>query len=423
MTTRSASTILMNQKSGRSFEQDNPKAIIVGFEPNGLGVARALHKSGIQCIGIGAQGWHAPYATRTCRIVRCKPWSEDEVINRLLSIGSEFKRPAPILITKDDAVLWLSKNRSKLAEHFEINLPPPATVELMMSKTRFLELAQKEDWPMPVTVKVDNLEELHACLDTVPYPCILKPAIKNSEFRRNSPSKAFRISSEEELLKCYKTVAQWEPSVVIQEWIKGGEERIAFCLAYYNRNSEPLAMFAGRKLRQFPVDCGNTVIAAPAPNEWRDRITELSKIIFEKVKYQGLGSIEYKMREDGTPVIIEPTVGRTDWQSEVAVINGVNIPTVAFFDTAGISNPPSLEKVAPHKLIDGRAHRRFLFQSIRHGKLPLRQWFAERQGRKHYMIWRTADPGPFLSATAGRFFRSILRPLVRGIRRLLGRNR
>ena len=413
----------MNEKTGRRIGQDHPKAIIVGFEANGLGVARALHKSGIQCIGIGAQGWHAPYATRTCRIVRCsKPWSEDEVINRLLSIGSEFKRPAPVLITKDDAVLWLSKNRGKLAEHFEINLPPPATVELMMNKTRFLELAQKEDWPLPVTVKVDNLEELHARLDTVPYPCILKPAIRNSEFRRNSPSKAFRISSEEELLECYKMVAQWEQSVVIQEWIEGGDERIAYCLAYYSRKSEPLAIYAGRKLRQFPIDYGIGVIAAPAPNEWRDRITELSKIIFEKVKYQGLGSIEYKMRKDGTPVIMEPTVGRTDWQSEVAVINGVNIPTVAFLDMAGISNLPSFESVAPHKLIDGRAHRRFLFQSVRHGKLPLRLWLAERQGRKRYMIWRTADPGPFLSATVGRLFRSILRPPVRGIRWLLWRN-
>jgi predicted ATP-grasp superfamily ATP-dependent carboligase len=339
-----------------------------------------------------------------------------------MSIGSELSQPAPVLITKDDAVLWLSKNRDKLAEHFEINLPPPETVELMMSKTRFLELAQKEDWPLPLTIKVDNLEGLHACLGTMPYPCILKPAIKNSEFRRNSPRKAFLISSEEELLKCYKMVAQWEQSVVIQEWIEGGEERIAFCLAYYSRKSEPLAMFAGRKLRQFPVDCGNTVIAAPAPDEWRDRLTELSQIIFEKVKYQGLGSIEYKMRKDGTPAIIEPTVGRTDWQSEVAVINGVNIPAAAYFDTARITISPSTRSTAPHKLIDGRAHRRFLFHSIRHGKLPLRQWFAERQGRKHFMIWRTADPAPFLSATVGRLFRSILRPPVRGIRWLIGRN-
>jgi predicted ATP-grasp superfamily ATP-dependent carboligase len=411
----------MNGKLDRGGSREYPTAIIVGFEPNGLGVARALHKSGIQCIGIGAQGWHAPYATRTTRIVRCKTWSEDEVINRLLDIGSKLNQPAPVLITKDDAVLWLSKNRAKLAEHFEINLPPPETVELLMSKTRFLDLAQKEGWPLPVTIKIDSLEELIACRYEVPYPCILKPAIKNSQFRRNSPSKAFRLSTEAELLECYRMVSRWERSVVIQEWIEGGDERIAYCLAYYSRTSEPLAMFAGRKLRQFPVEHGNTVIAAPAPNEWRDRIMELSRTIFEKVGYQGLGSIEYKMRENGSPVLIEPTVGRTDWQSEVAVINGVNIPTVACLDTAGISSQSFIEHVAPRKLIDGRAHRRFFFESVRQGKFPIWQWFSERRGKKNFMILRVSDPGPFLAATVGRILRSILRPMVRRMRSLVRR--
>jgi predicted ATP-grasp superfamily ATP-dependent carboligase len=320
-------------------------------------------------------------------------------------------------------VLWLSKNRDKLGNNLEINLPSRATVELMMSKTRFLELAQSEGWPMPTTIRVESLEELRSCLHTVRYPCILKPAMKNEKFRQNSPRKAFRLSSESELLECYRMVSQWEQSVVIQEWIEGGDERIAYCLAYYSRASEPLAVFAGQKLRQFPVNWGNTAIAAPAPPEWRDRILELSQHIFEKVRYQGLGSIEYKMRADGTPVIMEPTVGRTDWQSEVAVINGVNIPAVAYLDTATISDLPRVATVPPHKLVDGRAHRRFLFQSVRDGEMSLGQWFTERRGRKRYMVWRANDPGPFLSATVGKMVRLTMRPIIRALRRLFGRTR
>jgi predicted ATP-grasp superfamily ATP-dependent carboligase len=95
----------MRKRVVRRLSQDLPQAVIVGFEPNGLGVARSLHKNGIKCIGVGAQGWHAPYATRTCRIVRCESWSEEGVMNRLLRIGSELDQSAPLLITKDDAVL------------------------------------------------------------------------------------------------------------------------------------------------------------------------------------------------------------------------------------------------------------------------------------------------------------------------------
>jgi hypothetical protein len=44
----------------------------------------------------------------------------------------------------------------------------------------------------------------------------------------------------------------------------------------------------------------------------------------------GFGGIEYKRdARDGRFLIIEPTVGRTDWQEEVATLAGVNIPLMA----------------------------------------------------------------------------------------------
>ena len=32
----------------------------------------------------------------------------------------------------------------------------------------------------------------------------------------------------QQLLECYNMVAQWEEDVIIQEWIPGGDDRIAF---------------------------------------------------------------------------------------------------------------------------------------------------------------------------------------------------
>ena len=146
--------------------------------------------------------------------------------------------------------------------------------------------------------------------------------------------------------------------------------------------AEPLALFAGRKLRQFPIDCGNTAVAAPAPDDWHDPILNLSQKIFAKLKYQGIGSIEYKMRDDGTPVIMEPTVGRTNWQNEIAVINGVDIPSIAYFDMIGSPELPPAVPVAPCKLVDGRAHRRAFCQQYRAGRLSVSQWLDERRGKK-----------------------------------------
>ena len=93
-------------------------------------------------------------------------------------------------------------------------------------------------------------------------------------------------------------VAQWEKEVVIQEWIQGGDERIAFCLTFYDDNSEQAVSFPGRKLRQWAIRCGNTAMCEPSPREWAEGISRLTETIFKKVRFKGLGSIEYKIRPD-----------------------------------------------------------------------------------------------------------------------------
>src|SRR5206468_1305742 len=49
------------------------------------------------------------------------------------------------------------------------------------------------------------------------------------------------------------------------------------------------------------------------------------------VNYAGMGSVEYKWnRSSSRFLIIEPTVGRTDLQEEIATLCGVNIPMMAY---------------------------------------------------------------------------------------------
>ena len=126
----------------------------------------------------------------------------------------------------------------------------------------------------------------------------------------------------------------------------------------------------------------------------------LTRKVWDKVGYKGLGSMEFKIRlGTNTPVIMEPTVGRTDFQSEIAVLNGVNIPATAYYDLAGLPAPIHHEPVKVTKLVDGPAHlmaaRVFMTQSA---DLGLKKWLSARKGRKRYMIFRGDDYGPFLSS-------------------------
>jgi D-aspartate ligase len=68
----------------------------------------------------------------------------------------------------------------------------------------------------------------------------------------------------------------------------------------------------------------------------------LTTKFFRAVGFQGMGSIEYKRDErDGQFYVVEPTVGRTDFQEEVATLNGCNLPYAAFAYECGLAAPAS----------------------------------------------------------------------------------
>jgi|GEM_PF-741944 len=405
----------MKKNLNMQHQATKPTAVIVGMEKNGLGVARALSVHNIPAIGLAAPDWDPSCETNACDVIYGSSWTRKGLINDLKLIGQKLTCKAPLIITKDEPVLWISESRQEIADLYEINLPEHPVVELLMNKSKFYEMGVKEGWPFPITWQINNKEELICRLKEIVYPCILKPQVKNSEFRKHAPRKAFIVRDEHELITMYDLVAQWEPEVVIQEWIGGGDDRVAFCLTYCNRQGEPIACFPGRKLRQYPIRCGNTAIAEPAPKEWEESIISLTGIIFRTVGFKGLGSIEYKMRPDtDTPVIMEPTVGRTNFQSEIAVLNGVNIPSIAYHDLIKQTYHLVVAPSAPVKLINGVKEIRSAFMYWRTGELELARWLKERSGRKKYMTFRLNDLGPFIASGQSAVW-AIVKKLVKVI--------
>jgi hypothetical protein len=94
------------------------------------------------------------------------------------------------------------------------------------------------------------------------------------------------------------------------------------------------------------------------------------------------------------PVVIEPTVGRTNYQNEIAVLNGCNIPLIAHCDLLGLDRPHVAKPSRRCRLVDGIREVRSAHWHIRSGCLTYRRWLAERRGPCRYMTFRSQDPGP-----------------------------
>src|SRR5262249_34249628 len=98
-------------------------------------------------------------------------------------------------------------------------------------------------------------------------------------------------------------------------------------------------------------------------------------------EYQGLGSLEFKKDEiSGRFLIVEPTVGRSDWQEEIATLNGVNLPLAAYRYEMGL--PPVSENTRNTAVVWRESYFRKKDSSLPAG------------ARITDGYWRASDPMP-----------------------------
>jgi D-aspartate ligase len=393
-------------------------AIVLGLDLNGLGVVRALGRAGIPVIGVDHLKGHAGRASRYCgTVIDANPCSSDDLIRCLQDLGSRLAHDGVIFPTMDDSVRILSQRRSELPPNLKLSLPSPDTVTRLMEKEDLAALAEQHGWPAPFTTICTDAAEVAEAARRFPFPGVMKPGRRELAAPRGIPQKLWAFEDPRQLVDAYDVLSRWERRVILQEIVAGPDSAVAFCLFYADRTAQPRALFVGRKIRQYPPLYGSTSSAAPAHD---DRVRSFAERFIRDVNFQGLGSVEMKIHaRTGEPLLIEPTVGRTDYQSFLAVANGVNIPEVAFRDLMGLptrQRPPSARAV---KYLVARSDWRSARLQIRDGRETWRGYLRSLRGRKAYALLQGGDPRPLFYAihyaTTGRAIR-VLKRVVRSAR-------
>ena len=209
-----------------------------------------------------------------------------------------------------------------------------------MHKTSFQQLAEKHGFPVPRSVTIDNCCDLGG-LSALRFPCIIKPTIKTAQYFEGKFERGYRVGSVEEAREVCRRMLAAVPGVVVQEWIEGPDSDIYFCLQYRAAGGT-VASFSGRKLSIWPPGVGVTASCTAAP-EVHATLHQLTESFFAKMSFEGMGSMEFKRdARSGEFLMIEPTVGRLDWQEEVATLNGVNIPLAAYRHETGHGRGPHI---------------------------------------------------------------------------------
>ena len=292
----------------------------------GYNAARALYNSGLVVYGHAESG--------NSLYVKSKLWEKVYIsefnCESLKTISEEIQsennargmRPV-LLLSQDSAVEYVSEHHDDLTPYYAFLLPEYKIVNKLLDKTLFHSWAEDNDVLVPKSRIVNNNDDLELALEHLTYPVVLKPLVRTEKWdSRFSNDKLIYITDETHINAIPADIFSLSDSYILQEWIPGGDENVYFVLVQINEKKECVSM-AGRKLLQWPVLSGSTALCVSVGNQ---ELTNLGVDILIRSGLKGLGSIEFKRHgENGRYYVIEPTVGRNDYQSYIATASNVNL--------------------------------------------------------------------------------------------------
>jgi len=312
-------------------------AVVVGADADGLGIARSLGVAGVSVILVDVNARRPGMHSRSVRPYVVDALSGAVLVEGLLALRAHLDSKPALYLTSDAQVRTISEHRKRMEGAFYHRLPSHRSVCALLHKAGFQREAERHGFPVPRAISVRDERDLTE-LDKIRFPAVIKPGNKDLFFS-GKVRRAWRVASREEADSICRAILPQARDLLVQEWVEGQESDIYFCLQYRGEGGVTVRSFTGRKLRCWPPQTGSTAscTVAPAADAELERQTTA---FFDKTQFTGMCSMEFKRDcRNGKFFMIEPTVGRTDWQEEVATLNGVNIPLAAYCYELGQAIP------------------------------------------------------------------------------------
>jgi hypothetical protein len=154
---------------------------------------------------------------------------------------------------------------------------------------------------------------------------------------------------------------------------------------------------------------GGTASCTAAPEAAAELQAETARF-FAMTGFVGMGSMEFKRdATTDTFYLVEPTVARTDYQEEVATLNGVNLPLAAYRAETGLGDIDFQATPRPQVWCESTTDRwSAQMQHHRCGRGPFDSGPRTDAWRRWY------DPMPWLSLTNRRLVKTVRRRLQVG---------
>jgi predicted ATP-grasp superfamily ATP-dependent carboligase len=313
-------------------------ALVLGLSANGLSIARALNRNGIDVHAFEQNDKRPAIRTNSATVHIVDEMYAGGLVSCLLTNRSRFEQDYEVVLfpTSDKMVRELGENWRLLSEYYVLSWSDCiSTVLKLLDKDSLEDICQEKSIPYPKSVICNVVLAPESIKGELCFPVIIKPV---------RPLSAFKAIHIEEFLQIQNVLTNYESDLpfVVQEYIDGDEADLFFHTMFVD-NGKVLAEFTGRKLQSIPASLGIGTILESANNS---EVRDLARRFIDD-DFTGPIAIEIKKNSSGDYYLIEPNIGRTEISVDLVIQAGVNMPLIEFFVATNNREKISLQESEP----------------------------------------------------------------------------
>ena len=372
-----------------------------------MGIARSLGRLGVPVHGVHSDLRTSALASRY--FGRRHHWdfaqaSPANSVDFLLDLRSKLGGDAVLIPTTDDTAQLLADHAAALRNVYRFQDNPPTLVRQLRRKWELFRLATHHGIPTPKTLLPRSAQEARQFADQIGYPLFLK-ASDGARFEARALRKMLIVRTARELAENYSLMEDpADSNLMLQEYIPGGDDGVWMFNGYFNRHSECVAGFTGKKLRQQPIHTGATSLGICLRN---DTVHELTTEFMSTLGYQGIVDIGFRHdARDGLYKLLDvnPRIGAT-FRLFVGA-DGTDVARLLYLDLTG-QPLPLTALVQGRKWLD---ENRDFFSSRGHrreGSLTVAAWLRSLRGVRETAWFASDDPIPAIRMAAELAWRAM----------------
>ncbi|MGW2380001.1 carboxylate--amine ligase [Streptomyces lincolnensis] len=317
----------------------------------GVGAIRSLGRLGVPMYAITEDRYTPAAASRY--LERAFVWpttgteDPDRLVEGLLRVGRRIGRPAVLIPTDEEAAVLIAEHQLELSGRFLFPHVEAALPRRLASKQGLHELCVEHGIPSPTAAFPRSYDDIVTFAGEARFPVVAKN--REAFVRRTRPAVngTTRIATREGLLTLARDWGE-RPGVILQEYLPREAAEDWIVHAYFDRDSTPLALFTGVKVRSWPPHAGMTANAYVVDNP---ELADLAARFIKQIGFTGIIDLDLRFdRRDGQYKLLDfnPRMGAQFrlFESE----SGVDVVRAMHLDLTGRPVPEG-EQRAGHRYI------------------------------------------------------------------------